>query len=209
MKVTESKSIKRQGNSCLDVLFSSFKSNDLSVVEILPYKRITKEEYLVDKENEYQVFLKVKTADLVNMNDSDLSRIISQLTSICRVYMEPMKILSMTNSTETISQQLYWKKKINKYRKILISKNSSEIEIKRYEVMLKLAIDNLRRVTWVEENLSELTFFIVVYAKNKKEIEKRVKDMIRFGGKQFNFKKVSRKNLEKILFRLNNMNTEL
>ncbi|WP_382920498.1 hypothetical protein, partial [Streptomyces sp. NPDC057062] len=186
-----------------------FKSNDLPIIDVLPYKSITKEGYLIDTHNEFQAYLKVKTTDLISMNNSDLNRMIQQLTALCRVYLEPLKILSMTYSTETTQQQAYWKGRINKYRKALIVKGLPEREIDRYETMLKLALDNLRRVSWVEESLSELTFFIVCYGKNKKEIETRVRDLMRLGGKQFDLQKVDKRNLEDILFRLNNMNTEL
>ncbi|MFI8496632.1 hypothetical protein ACIGC1_27995 [Peribacillus butanolivorans] len=208
MKVAENKNAKRQGTGFLDVLFSSFKSNDLPIIDIMPYKSITKEGYLLNKQNEYQAYLKVKTADLVSMNNSDLNRMIQQLTGLCRVYLEPLKIVAMTYSTETTQQQAYWKGRINQYRKLL-SKGLSDVEHVRHEVMLKLALDNLRRVTWVEEALSELTFFIVCYGKNKKEIETHVRDILRLGGKHFNLQKVDKKNIENVLFRLNNMNTEL
>lgn len=209
MKVAQNKKVKRQETGFLDVLFSSFKSNDLPIIDIMPYKSITKEGYLIDKQDEYQAYLKVRTTDLVSMNNSDLNRMISQLTSLCRVYLEPLKIISMTYSTETTEQQSYWKGRINTYRKMLVSPNLSDKEIYRYEVMLKLALDNLRRVTWVEDSLSELTFFFVCYGKSKKEVESRVRDIFRLGGKQFDLQQVDKKNLEKILFRLNNMNTEL
>ncbi|RBP59337.1 hypothetical protein DES36_11962 [Alkalibaculum bacchi] len=209
MKVTEVKNPKNQGNILIDVLFSAFKSNDLPMVDIIPYKRITKEGYLVDKENAYQAFIKVKTTDLISMNMSDLNRMISQLTNLCRIYTEPIKILSMTYSTETIEQQLFWKNKINEYRKMLLSSNITNSEYERYEVMIKLATDNLRRVNWVEDSLSELTFFIVVYGKNEKEIGIHIRDLIRLGGRQFDLQQLKDKDLENILFRLNNMNTKM
>ncbi|MDK8643282.1 hypothetical protein ACQRXC_26815 (plasmid) [Niallia taxi] len=208
MKVAENKQ-KRQDTTILDVLFSSFKSNDLPIIDIMPYKRVTKEGFLIDKQNEYQAYLRVKTNDLVSMNNSDLNRMISQLTSICRVYTEPFKILSMTYSTETSKQQMFWKSRINKYRRVLMADNVPESEMIRHEVMLRLAVDNLRRVTWVEDNLTELTFFIVVYEKSQKELELRVRDMTRLGGKQYDLQLVERDNIENILIRLNNMNTEV
>ncbi|WP_411230326.1 hypothetical protein [Niallia taxi] len=208
MKVAENKQ-KRQDTTILDVLFSSFKSNDLPIIDIMPYKRVTKEGFLLDKHNEYQAYLRVKTNDLVSMNNSDLNRMISQLTSICRVYTEPFKILSMTYSTETSKQQLFWKSRINKYRRVLMAENVPESETIRHEVMLRLAVDNLRRVTWVEDNLTELTFFIVVYGKSQKELELRVRDMTRLGGKQYDLQLEDRDNIENILIRLNNMNTEV
>lgn len=208
IKVAENKQ-KRQDTTILDVLFSSFKSYDLPIIDIMPYKRVTKEGFLIDKHNQYQAYLRVKTNDLVSMNNSDLNRMISQLTSICRVYTEPFKILSMTYSTETSKQQLFWKSRINKYRRVLMADNVPESEINRHEVMLRLAVDNLRRVTWVEDNLTELTFFIVVYGKSQKELELRVRDMTRLGGKQYDLQLVDRDNIENILIRLNNMNTEV
>ncbi len=208
MKVTESKVDKKTSSSFLEVIFSSFQKNDLSFAKIVPYKRTTKEGYLVDRENEYQAYLRVKTGDLVSMNNTDLNRVISQLTSISRIYTEPFKILSMTYSTETTDQQRYWKSKITHYRRTLLSENISEKERNRYSMMQKLAMDNLRRATWVEDSLSELTFFIVVYGKSTKELETRIRDMVRLGGKQFDLKQIDRNNLEDIIFRLNNMNTE-
>lgn len=207
MKVAESKKYHRQ-KSLSDTFFSLFRKNDLPIVDVIPYKRITDEDYLVDGFNEYQAYLKVTTTDLISLNASDLKKFIHQLSTLCRLYTDCFKILSMTYPTETKNQQLYWKSKISEYRKKLL-RNLSDTEYKRYQSMLKLASDNLRRVTWVEEQLSELTFFIVVYGKNKKELDNHVRDMIRFGGKPFSLKLVRRDELEKIVFKLNNMNTEI
>lgn len=208
MKITGTAEEKRQGSTILDVIFSTFQKNDLPIVDIVPYKRITKEGYVVDKENEYQAYLKVKTSDLVSMNNADLGRVISQLTNLVRIYTEPMKIVSMTYATETSVQQRYWKHKLNQYRRVLLSENLSEKEYDRYSMMQKLALDNLRRVAWVEDNLSELTFFIFVYGKTPKEVSIRVRDMVRLGGKQFELKQLGKEKVEDIIFRLNNMNTE-
>lgn len=206
MKVAENKNAKHQEDTFLDAFLSSFRKKNIAITEILPYKRTTKEGYLIDTENNYQAFLRVKTTDLVSLNTDDLNRIISQLTNLCRIYTENIKILAMTYSTETTEQQMYWKTKINKYRRVISSGTGN---VQRYETMLKLALDNFRRVTWVEENLSELTFFIVVYGKSEKEINVRVRDVIRMGGKPFSLQLVDKKNIEKVIFRLTNMNTDL
>lgn len=212
MQVEEIKNIskgKRQGETIFDVLFSSFKSDNLPIVDVLPYKRPTDEGFVVDRNDGYQAYLKVKTSDLVSMNNSDLKRTISQLTTLCRIYTDPTKILAMTYLTETNEQQRFWKSRINKYRRAVASNQLSEADRSRYETMLKLAMDNLRRVTWVEENLTELTFFIIVYGKDTKELKTNIRDMKRYGGKLFDLKQVDKDSLEDIIFRLNNMNTEL
>lgn len=208
MKISEAKSVKRQEDTFLDVLFSNLKSKELPFTKISPYKKMLNEGYLLDQYDEYQAYLKVKTRDLGSMNQADLNRIVSHLTDLCKVYNEPFKIMSMTYLTETTQQQFFWKGRVNKYRKILLSKDISQKDINRYENMLKLAIDNLRRVNWVEDNLTELTFFIVVYGKNIKELETHVRDMTRYGGKQFGLSQIKGKKLQDIVTRLNNMNTE-
>jgi len=206
LKVAENKELKSHESSFLGSLFASFKRNDLPIYEIVPYKRATKEGYLVDTEDQYQAFLKVRTTDLVSMNPSDLNQVIQQLTNLNRIYTEPIKILALTYSTETIEQQVFWKGRITKYRK-MIARNPPDV--KRYETMLRIATDNFRRVSWVEDNLSELTFFFVVYGKNLKDIGIKVQTVTRLGGKQLGLRPINKDKAEEIVFRLTNMNTDL
>lgn len=206
MKIAENKS-KRQ-DSVLDVLFSSFQKKNSTVIDLMPYKRVTNKGYVIDKENEYQAYLKIKTKDLLSMNETDLNRMISRLTSICRVYLEPIKLLSLTYLTETSDQQTFWKRKIKQYRQRMMNSNIPKSEYNKLEIQAKLASDNLRRVSWVEDNLTELTFFMVIYGKSEKDIESNVNDIVRLGGKEFNLKLIDKKNVEDLIFRLNNMNTE-
>lgn len=60
----------------------------------MPYKRLEqKTGILVNHRDNLQVYLKVKTTDLLSMNQDDLKRFMNQLTSLCRVYHEPFKVL--------------------------------------------------------------------------------------------------------------------
>ncbi|MEC2469376.1 hypothetical protein P9X10_32255, partial [Bacillus cereus] len=72
-----------------------------------------------------------------------------------------------------------------------------------------LAVENLNRVLWVEKNLKELAFFIVVYGENEKELIKNVKDIKRYGGRQFDLQNMKAKEVEKLIFKLQNMNSEM
>lgn len=122
---------------------------------------------LVDRRDNLQVYLKVKTTDLISMNKDDLNRFMNQLTSLCRVYHEPFKILSLTYSTETTEQQVYWKRMALRYQGKMSQDVSERNEEHLWSQRYSLAIENLNRVLWVEKNLKELAFFIVVYAKMK------------------------------------------
>ncbi|MEC2258934.1 hypothetical protein P9H08_20020, partial [Bacillus cereus] len=143
------------------------------------------------------------------MNQDDLKRFMNQLTSLCRVYHEPFKILSLTYSTETSVQQVFWKRMAIRFQNRMnregVGKEEEALWYQRYS----LAVENLNRVLWVEKNLKELAFFIVVYAKNEKELVKNVKDMKRYGGRQFDLQNMKAKEVEKLIFKLQNMNSEM
>ncbi|PDZ62305.1 hypothetical protein COA27_26850 [Bacillus cereus] len=194
----------------ISTIFASFKKTDALMVDIAPYKSIDKKTgTLVDRRDNLQVYLKVKTTDLLSMNQDDLKRFMNQLTSLCRVYHEPFKILSLTYSTETSVQQVFWKRMAIRFQNRMnregVGKEEEALWYQRYS----LAVENLNRVLWVEKNLKELAFFIVVYAKNEKELVKNVKDMKRYGGRQFDLQNMKAKEVEKLIFKLQNMNSEM
>lgn len=45
--------------------------------------------------------------------------------------------------------------------------------------------------------------------KNEKELVKNVKDMKRYGGRQFDLQNMKAKEVEKLIFKLQNMNSEM
>lgn len=207
-RIKSEESNKKQG--FISTIFASFKNADVPILDVSPYKRIEKETgILVDKRDQLQVYLKVKTTDLYSMNEDDLRRYMNQLTSLCKVYHEPFKILSLTYSTETTEQQVYWKKMAVRFQGRMNQEGVSKEQERIYYQRYSLAIENLNRVLWVEKNLKELAFFIVVYGKNEKELVKNVKDMKRYGGRQFDLKNMKAKEVEKLVFKMLNMNSEM
>lgn len=194
----------------ISTIFASFKNTDAPILEVSPYKRLDKKTgILVDRRDVLQVYLKVKTTDLYSMNEDDLRRFMNQLTHLCRVYHEPFKVLSLTYSTETTERQVYWKRMAVRFQGRMNREGvTKEKEIVWYQRYL-LAVENLHRVLWVEKNLKELAFFFVVYGKNEKELVKNVKDMKRYGGRQFDLQNMKAKEVEKLIFKMQNMNSEM
>lgn len=213
MKMNYSKQMRGnegEKQSFLSVIFASFQKKDLSVLKVVPYKKIdSKTGILIDRRNIYQAYLKVQTTDLLNMNYDDLKQHMSQLTSLCRNYHEPFKILSLTYSTETTEQQGYWKRIAISHQRRL---NEEKLDYAQEQIIynrLTLANEHLNRFLWVEKNLKELAFFVVVYGKNEKEIQKNVTDVIRYGGRNLNLRKLPVKEVEKLVFKLQNKNSEM
>lgn len=194
--------------SPLTKIVSLIIGSDLSIE--LPYKRITEEGIIVDKEDHFQCFLKVNTNDLFSMNDEDLERFISGLTTLSRIYTEPFKIFSTTYPTETREQQLFYQKKVKQYRQQLATQAMNDRQRSILEKKRFAAIENIQRLKWAEDHIQERAFFIVVYGKTENEVKERVRSMQRVGRRYFGLNTITkRKTLIAIIRRLTNMNTEL
>ncbi|OTX54175.1 hypothetical protein BK723_10660 [Bacillus thuringiensis serovar pondicheriensis] len=194
----------------ISTIFASFKNADVPILDVSPYKRIDKDSgILIDCRDNLQVYLKVRTTDLYSMNDDDLRRFMNQLTNLCKVYHEPFKVLSLTYSTETTEQQVYWKRMALRFQAKMNREEVTNEEARVCYQRYSLAVENLNRALWVEKNLKELAFFIVVYGANEKELIKNVKDMKRYGGRQFDLQNMKAKEVEKLIFKMQNMNSEM
>jgi len=189
---------------------SFFKGEDLSVSEIMPYKRISDKGYVVDRNDAYQGILKVKTSDLQSITLDDLERHIGRYTDLHRVYVEPFQKISMSSPTQTKAQQIFWKQKVASYQMALAEPGLLVSERNKLTTRLRLAGEAYRRVVAVEKVLPELAFYFVIYGQTEREIESNMSDMIRLGGRELGLQHVSdQAEIEKILFQLLNMNTEV
>uniref|UniRef100_UPI003F49430E hypothetical protein n=1 Tax=Bacillus multifaciens TaxID=3068506 RepID=UPI003F49430E len=207
---------KEEKESKENIIFTFFpflsleRKETTSVLDAIQYKRIDRKTgTVIDIRDHYQAFLKVKTTDLLSMHEDDLTRIMSRLTSLSRVYHEPFKVIGMTYLSETTEQQAYWKRMALRYRSRMNKGNVTEEQIKLLRYRYKLANENLMRVIWVEKNLEEFSFFFVVYGKSEREIEKNIADMIRYGGKELGLKRLSIKETEELIYKLHNMESEM
>jgi len=186
------------------------KKEATSVLDAIQYKRMDKKTgAVIDVRDQYQAFLKVRTTDLLSMHEDDLTRVMSRLTSLCRVYHEPFKVIGMTYLSETSEQQGYWKRMALRYRSRMNQPNVTEEQIRILRCRYKLANENLVRVIWVEKNLEEFSFFFVVYAKSENEMQKNIKDMIRYGGRELGLKQLNIKETEELIYKLHNMESEM
>ncbi|WP_410592269.1 hypothetical protein [Bacillus sp. SIMBA_074] len=181
-----------------------------SVLDAIQYKRMDRKTgAVIDVRDQYQAFLKVKTTDLLSMHQDDLTRVMSRLTTLSRVYHEPFKVIGMTYLSETTEQQAYWKRMALRYRSRMNNGNVTEEQIRLLRYRYKLANENLMRVIWVEKNLEEFSFFFVVYGKSEREIQKNIVDIIRYGGRELELKRLSIKETEELIYKLHNMESEM
>lgn len=198
---------KKKMSFSKEKILSYFKENDMSFLDITPYKRVNENGYIIDSKNHFQALLKVKSRDLFSLNESELNLLISNFTDINRVYLSDYKILTLTYPSSTNNQKMFWKSKIKKYRSDLANSSLSLIEKNKLKVKLKLANDNFRRVKWVEDMLEELNFFFFIYGDSEKELQKNIQEMIRIGGTALSLELMNKEEATNIIKKLMNMNT--
>lgn len=198
---------KKNDVDLLDRIMDLITPKDKSMMEILPYKKVTKEGILITKDNKYQAYLKVKTTDLTSISDEGFRRMVNKLTYLNRVYLEPFKIMSLTYPTEVIEQISYWNHRIKEAKKELLSNQDPGKET-YLQWNLKLARDNYMRIEFVS-TLPELTFCIVVYGDTLKEVNNHINLMKQAGGREFELELLAPKEVESTVEKLLNMNTSL
>lgn len=200
-------------NRAVERLKSLFDKDSLSIIDKIWYKRITPEGYIVDKNDRYQAYFKVRTADLYSMDDNDLERYILQFTNLLRIYTEPLKIYSMTYPTETKKQQNYYAKLIKRYTREMEYYKETKPNQRRYEEIANKhdrALEQFRTQSWVEDNLKDLIFFIAIYGESKEALEENLRSMKRLNSTTFNIEHISdQTTLINLMKKMHNMTNEL
>lgn len=192
-----------------DNFLSFLTPSDESLIDIMPYKRITEEGFILDKNNEYQVFLRIKTYDFQSMNDDDLESLINVFTTMTRVYVDTIKYISLTYPTETYNQQKFYNDKIVTYEKRLLSESISNRQVEVINNKRLRAIEELNRMEYIEKRLKDKMFIVVLYAKDKRKLVENIRTLQRQGSRVFGLQVINKISmLESIISSLINMKTD-
>ncbi len=171
------------------------KNGLLPFLEIAPYKRLDGQ-LVVDKNDEYQSFLRIQTQNVFGMTEEEQVQLLESLTTLCRVYIDSMSLLSMKFPPSIEAPLVFWQNKLLQARE------------RRSAIQIKIAQDNIVKLYWVEKNLPDLEFYLIIYGKTKEECQANVKLAKRFSD-YILMDDLSAENVEKIIFKLCNMNTDI
>lgn len=191
-------------------LSNIIRGEKITIDTIFPYKNITREGFLVHKDGGYQALLKVRTYDLQSMNDNDLNQLIQAFQRILQVYIEPIKLTTMSYPTETGVQQSFYEQKIKQYEQILAEGNLNERQYQAYQNKRLRALEEHQRMEWAEENLKDLAFFMVVFGDNAEELTNNIRKIQRLGKMHFGLDHITNERITiNYIRKLMNMNMEL
>ncbi|MBA1392588.1 hypothetical protein EQ500_01560 [Lactobacillus sp. XV13L] len=175
-----------------------------SVVNLLPYKSCSREGVVKKSDNTYQAFLSVKTTDLESMNDDELAQWCNALTRLSQIYSPSLKLISMSRKTSVPEQIDYWRT----HNRITERAKAQHINVGQNQIISDIERATLAKLHALERNSTELKFYFMVSAKNKKELAKSVRSLKILGGRELGLEMQNRREVTAIIFRMNNMNDE-
>lgn len=171
------------------------KSGKTSIIKDFPYKRM-EGSFLIDKNNKYQTFLKISTQNVFSLSDEEQSKLMDSLTTLLRVYVDCLNIISMKFPPGLDKNVQFWQ------QKLLEGRNSGNMP------QVISCQENLNKLYWVEKNLPELEFFLMVFGETKDELESNIKIVKRFSS-EIETSNLSAQQVESIVYKLCNMNADI
>jgi hypothetical protein len=183
------------------------KPEERSILDLFPYKSCTEEGVLITREDHFQRYYRVVSTDVEGLNEQEKLERMNQLTTVMRTYVPTIKLVSLTTETDLTEQIVQKRQLLDKNRmEQSLGRNLQRLK-KKYEKKLVEEIQELKRA---EQERPDLSFFFVIEGKTIKDLQTRNRQLMRSSGilglKPLYKKK--KKELIKILYRMNNMNDE-
>ena len=172
------------------------KEENPSIQELVPIKEMIKGN-VVKKNGRFLSFLKVTTRNINGLSASEQYMAMRHFENMLRVYEEEMSILSMMFPTNIDDNLVYWNRQLQLARE------------ERNPVRARIIREQISRLVWVEQELSNLEFYFIVYGKTEKELNLSKTILKRAGGSNLGIKDIPPKQIEQILIKLNNLNTPI
>lgn len=187
MKIKQGKVVKKQ-----------IKKNEHSIYELLPYKsqQLDNEEIIiVDKNGKCQAFLEVSPQALSGLNRQEQFALMQQFEGLERVYNADHSIISLMFPPHVEENIEYLTKQLNRWR--------AEGKMNKVRHVQK----QLQKVRYVHKNQPAQQYYIVVYGDSPKEASENRRLIKQLGAEALGLHDVASDDLEKLIFKLNNMNT--
>lgn len=165
--------------------------------ETMPYFTLTPEGYVVvrsnDKEQPYYFaeYLQVGSTDLNALNLAEIQQYTDRFTDFNRIMVNNYKIIALSFPVTTQVQQDMWRERLNR---------ATSYDRRR------ACIEKIQRLQWVEQNLRNREYYIVVYAKSRKQLDDEVRQVKRWGGQTLPLSQVSLVKKKRLFFKFMNLN---
>lgn len=163
------------------------------ITEKLPFIDVTENDEF-EMKDEYLEIFEINAKDISSMNEDEIQMHILAWGNFIRNYGLDHKIVEMTFPVQTSNQIRFLEK-----RK----------EIVKSDIALQIIDEKIFELQQIHENRYNNEFYLLIFAEDLKELHTNKERVLDLQNNYFSVKKLSLEKKIKILFKLNNMNTDL
>jgi len=191
MKVKKTKG-KKQTNS----IKKDTKKVHSSTFDLIPFKRI-EDNRIVTEDDEFIRYLQIETKNINGLSDDEQYHVMHKLEVLMRIYEHDFSWLTLNFPPNVEKNLAHWRKLV------FAARNAKD------GARAKTALEQLTKVLWVEANLKNLEFYFQIFGKDKQDIENKEALIKRLCGLALGGYAIDEEKIEKILYKICNMNSTI
>lgn len=178
---------------------NKINKNEHSILELIQYKAFKQESngidhYIINSSGLYCEWFRIDPNHLAGLNDHERENLMWNFEQFERTFNDDHSIISLKFPPHVEENLKFWIKCLNEARKK--GENQKVITCKNM----------IRKITWIKNNQPNQEFYLVIYGKTHKELIDN-RRLLRMWINVFGFHPLPKKDLTKIIFKMNNMNT--
>lgn len=165
-----------------------------STFELIPFKRIENGR-IITEDNEYIRFLQIETKNINSLSEDEQYRVMHKLEVLMRIYEHDFSWLTLNFPPNVETNLTHWREKVFDARH---AKDSARA---------KTALEQLTKILWAEANLKNLEFYFQVFGSSEQDIKNKEALIKRLCGLVLGGHEIDEEKIEKILYKISNMNS--
>lgn len=191
MKVKKTRNTKKKKGRSKET-----KKIHTSTFELIPFKRI-QDGRIVTEDDEFIRYLQIETKNINGLSEDEQYHVMHKLEVLMRIYEHDFSWLTLNFPPNIELNLAHWRKKITDAR------NDKDV------ARAKTALEQLTNLLWVEANLKNLEFYFQIFGRDEQDIRNKEALIKRLCGLVLGGHEIDNKKIEKILYKICNMNSTI
>jgi len=187
---------KAKGKNQVSERNKATRKMSASTFELLPFKRIENGR-IITEDDEYIRYLQIETKNINGLSEDEQYQVMHKLEVLMRIYEHDFSWLTLNFPPNVEKTLAHWRKKVFDARRDSDSARA------------KTALEQLSKVLWIETNLKNLEFYFQVFGSDIQAIENKEALIRRLCGLVLGGHEIDEEKIEKILYKLCNMNSTI
>ena len=165
-----------------------------STFELIPFKRI-EQGRIVTEDDEFIRYLQIETKNINGLSEDEQYQVMHKLEVLMRIYEHDFSWITLNFPPNVGTNLAHWRKKVFEARS---AKDGARA---------KTALEQLTKILWVEANLKNLEFYFQIYGRNEQDMKNKEALIKRLCGLVLGGYAIDEEKIEKILYKICNMNS--